>query len=163
MISAATKKNIPVIFDPKLTGLNRARGATAVVFQSRGMQLMQQRMASASIEKLAQEMLVEYGWQAIFVIGGEDGVVLHRADIEPVVHPCRLDMSLQQIGLLDAAAAALGLTFAHQLGLEDGAELVNAACECVLQAEDSEGFVLTKRRLITRLDEIAWQMQISQR
>jgi len=163
LVEAANSAGIPVIFDPKLTGLDRSRGATAVIFQSRGMRLMQQRMAAESIDRLAQDMLEEHDWQAVFVIGGEDGVVLHRPEVESIVHPCRLDVSLQEIGLLDAAAAALGLTFAHGLDLEDGAELVNAACECVLQAEDSREFVLTKRGLITRLDEAAWQMQISQR
>ena len=47
--------------------------------------------------------------------------------------------------------------------MDDGSILVNAACECILQGEDLDSYVLTKKGLTTRLDETAWQMQISQR
>ena len=35
--------------------------------------------------------------------------------------------------------------------------------ECILQAEDAAHFAIDRKTLCTRLDEVAWSMQISQR
>ena len=73
-----------------------------------------------------------------------------------------LDVPMQQIGLHDAAATGLAAALGSGRSLEDAARLANAACECVLAAGPSEE-VLDRRRLSTRLDELAWQLQISDR
>ncbi|MED5272093.1 MAG: PfkB family carbohydrate kinase [Candidatus Thermoplasmatota archaeon] len=163
IISSAKSANVPVIFDPKLTGLPYSNGSDAVLFQSRGMELMRRRLNYETTDETAQHLLEEHKWGGLFVIKGKDGVTLHRLDMDSVTIPCNLSQTLQQIGLLDAAAAALCVSLAHGLDVDDGAVLVNAACECVLQGEDMDGYVLTKKGLATRLDETAWQMQISQR
>ena len=163
IISAAKSANVPVIFDPKLTGLPYSKGSDAVLFQSRGMELMRRRLNYENTDQTAQQLLQENDWGGLFVIGGKDGVTLHRPEKDSLVVPCTLTQTLQQIGLLDAAAAALCVSLTNQLDMDDGAILVNAACECILQGEDLDSYVLTKKGLITRLDETAWQMQISQR
>ena len=163
IISAAKSANVPVIFDPKLTGLPYSKGSDAVLFQSRGMELMRRRLNCENTDETAQQLLKENEWGGLFVIGGKDGVTLHRPEKDSLVVPCTLTQTLQQIGLLDAAAAALCVSLTNQLDMDDGAILVNAACECILQGEDLDSYVLTKKGLITRLDETAWQMQISQR
>ena len=163
IISAAKSANVPVIFDPKLTGLPYSKGSDAVLFQSRGMELMRRRLNCENTDETAQQLLKENEWGGLFVIGGKDGVTLHRPEKDSLVVPCTLTQTLQQIGLLDAAAAALCVSLTNQLDMDDGAILVNAACECILQGEDLDSYVLTKKGLTTRLDETAWQMQISQR
>ena len=163
IISKAKSANVPVIFDPKLTGLPYSKGSDAVLFQSRGMELMRRRLNYENTDQTAQQLLQENDWGGLFVIGGKDGVTLHRPEKDSLVVPCTLTQTLQQIGLLDAAAAALCVSLTNQLDMDDGAILVNAACECILQGEDLDSYVLTKKGLITRLDETAWQMQISQR
>ena len=163
IISAAKSANVPVIFDPKLTGLPYSKGSDAVLFQSRGMELMRRRLNFENTDQTAQQLLQENDWGGLFVIGGKDGVTLHRPEKDSLVVPCTLTQTLQQIGLLDAAAAALCVSLTNQLDMDDGAILVNAACECILQGEDLDSYVLTKKGLTTRLDETAWQMQISQR
>ena len=163
IISKAKSANVPVIFDPKLTGLPYSKGSDAVLFQSRGMELMRRRLNCENTDQTAQQLLQENDWGGLFVIGGKDGVTLHRPEKDSLVVPCTLTQTLQQIGLLDAAAAALCVSLTNQLDMDDGAILVNAACECILQGEDLDSYVLTKKGLTTRLDETAWQMQISQR
>ena len=163
IISCAKSAKVPVIFDPKLTGLPYSHGSDAVLFQSRGMELMRRRLNYESKNETAQHLIKENNWGGLFVIEGKDGVKLHRLDEEVINIPCNLSQTMQQIGLLDAAAAALCVSLSNGLQMSDGAILVNAACECVLQGEDMDGYVLTKKGLSTRLDEIAWQMQISQR
>jgi D-beta-D-heptose 7-phosphate kinase/D-beta-D-heptose 1-phosphate adenosyltransferase len=163
IMSCAKSANVPVIFDPKLTGLPNSYESDAVLFQSRGMELMRRRLNYDTTDETAQHLIEENKWRALFVIGGKDGVTLHRSGMDSITVPCTLSQTLQQIGLLDAAAAALCVSLSQGLDMPDGAILVNAACECVLQGEDMEGYVLTKKGLATRLDETAWQMQISQR
>lgn len=163
IISCAKSAKIPVIFDPKLTGLPYSNGSDAVLFQSRGMELMRRRLNYETTDETAQYLLTENKWGGLFVIEGKDGVTLHRSGTESLTVPCNLSQTLQQIGLLDAAAAALCVSLSNGLDMDDGAVLVNAACECILQGEDMEAYVLTKKGLGTRLDEMAWQMQISQR
>ena len=163
IISCAKSAKIPVIFDPKLTGLPYSNGSDAVLFQSRGMELMRRRLNYETTNETAQHLLDENKWGGLFVIKGKDGVTLHRSGMDSITIPCNLSQTLQQIGLLDAAAAALCVSLSNGLEMDEGAILVNAACECVLQGEDMKGYVLTKKGLGTRLDETAWQMQISQR
>ncbi|RAH15040.1 MAG: hypothetical protein CMB56_003785 [Methanobacteriota archaeon] len=163
IITCAQYNRIPVIFDPKLTGLPYSYGSDAVLFQSRGMELMRRRLNYDTTNETAQHLIEQNNWGGLFVIEGKDGVKLHRLGEDVINVPCSLSQTLQQIGLLDAAAAALCVSFSNGLEMSDGAILVNAACECILQGEDLDGYVLTKKGLSTRLDEIAWQMQISQR
>ncbi len=163
LLDKCKELNIPSICDPKLTGLHRTKGADAILFQSRGMDIMTKRLELPDGKSAANKLLDEYGWGSLFVIGGENGVTLYQPNKNPEHYPCTLSTPLQQIGLLDAAAAALAAGLTIDLTLSDCAILVNAACECILLAEDTASFALTRRALATRLDETAWKLQISQR
>ena len=44
LIEKAKNKEIPIILDPKLTGLEKSRGATIVLFEIRGLELLQRRL-----------------------------------------------------------------------------------------------------------------------
>ena len=154
---------IPSICDPKLTGLHRTKGADAILFQSRGMDIMKKRLELPDRESTANKLLDEYGWSSLFVIGGDQGVTLYQSNKDSEHYPCTLSKPLQQIGMLDAAAAALAAGLTIGLTLSECAIIVNSACECILLAEDSTNFALTQRALATRLDETAWKLQISQR
>ena len=79
LISKANKIGIPVIVDPKLTGLEKCRGASVVIFEKRGMSLLARRIG-LGLEETAQNMLIEYSWEGILVLGGIDGVRLYQRD-----------------------------------------------------------------------------------
>ena len=61
-----------------------------------------------------------------------------------------------------AAATALAAALGHGYSMTDATTLAAAACECVLTAESSQEFV-DKDTLGLWLDELSWQMQISER
>ena len=62
----------------------------------------------------------------------------------------------------DAAATALAVALGNGLQMEDAGLLAAAACDCILTAEASQEFVDIDE-LGTWLDELVWQMQISER
>ena len=64
--------------------------------------------------------------------------------------------------LHDAAATALAVALGNGLPMEDAGLLAAAACDCILTAEASHEFVDIDT-LGTWLDEMVWQMQISER
>jgi len=41
--------------------------------------------------------------------------------------------------------------------------LANAACECILGAERTEAFSLSREDLVDRIGEMTWNLQISKR
>ena len=51
LISAAKEHNVPIIADPKLTGLHRTQGVDWVLFQSKGLELMRRRLAQQQVQK----------------------------------------------------------------------------------------------------------------
>ena len=106
LISKANEIGIPVIVDPKLTGLEKSRGASVVIFEKRGMSLLSRRIGS-DIEEAAQSMLDEYSWEGILVLGGINGVQLYQRDSESILIPCMAPAAEQQIGMHDAAATSL--------------------------------------------------------
>ena len=163
LLSKCKELGIPSICDPKLTGLHRTKGADAILFQSRGMDIMTKRLELPDRESAANRLLDEYGWGSLFVIGGDQGVTLYQPGKTFEHYPCTLTTPLQQIGMLDAAAVALAAGLTMEMSPSECAIIVNAACECILLAEDSSNFALTQRALATRLDETAWKLQISQR
>jgi len=163
LMAKAKEIGVPVICDPKLTGLHRTRGADAVIFESRGLELMRRRLFKATADEAAAELVEEHGWGALLVLGGQNGVDMYKQDGSHLHVGCSLPSPRQQIGLIDAAAVAVVVSHILNLSDLDMAHLVNAACECILQAEDAEHFAIDRRTLCTRLDEIAWSMQISQR
>ena len=59
----------------------------------------------------------------------------------------------------------LQLLFQYQKdsSVEETVLLTNAACECILSAENTESFVISKDDLINRIGEIAWNLQVSKR
>ena len=67
------------------------------------------------------------------------------------------------IGLIDAAAVAITAAVATGLDVHATALLANAASECILGADRTERFVLTRDDLIERMRETAWNLQISKR
>jgi len=163
LIDAASKTGIPVVCDPKLTGLHRTRGADVVLFESRGLELMRRRLSKSTPEEAAEELVAEYGWGALVVLGGQTGLDLYSSEGENIHVDCTLPSPSQQIGLIDAAVVAAIASRILSLTDVDMAHLINAACECILEAEDADHFAIDRRELCTRIDEIAWAMQISQR
>jgi bifunctional ADP-heptose synthase (sugar kinase/adenylyltransferase) len=110
----------------------------------------------------AKSLIEEYGWAAMLVLGGIHGVTLYQAGMEPMHIPCAAPAPVQQIGLHDAAATALATALGNGLSITDAAALAAAACECVLAAEASHEFV-NRTTLGLWLDELAWQLRISDR
>ena len=161
LISKANEIGIPIIVDPKLTGLEKSRGASVVIFEKRGMSLLSRRIGT-DIEEAAQNMLSEYSWEGILVLGGINGVQLYQRDSESILIPCMAPSAEQQIGMHDAAATSLAAALGSGLCLYDAALLASAACECVLSASTAEEYI-DRDTLGLWLDELSWQMRISDR
>ena len=162
VISTANEANVPVICDPKLTGLHRTDGATVALFEIRGLELLRRRNNLKDAEETAAHFIELHDWKGMLVLGGEHGSTLYQKDELPLHLPCLIDVPRQLIGLHDAAVTALACALGEGLSLAEGARLANAACECVLSAEASS-VVLDRKKLMTRLDELAWHFQISDR
>tara|TARA_B100000927_G_scaffold284654_1_gene273833 strand:+ start:16965 stop:18011 length:1047 start_codon:yes stop_codon:yes gene_type:complete len=162
LISSAKKLGIPCIVDPKLTGLSRSSGADVVIFGIRGLELQNKRLMTESLDDAASQLIETYGWGALVVLGGVNGVTLHSSDGTKAFFPCRADAPRQQIGLNDAAATALAAALGNGLNFMDATALSAAACECVLSAKASQEFV-DSRTLQLWLEELSWKMRISDR
>ena len=162
IISAAKQAGLPVIADPKLTGLDRSSGADVALFENRGLNLLARRQGAADQAKAADDLISQYGWQALLVLRGTDGVTLYQADESPFHIPCMSPSAVQQIGLHDAAATALASALGNGLTMIDAATLAAAACDCILAAEASREFV-DKETLRLWIDELSWQLRISDR
>ena len=162
LIDCARKFSIPSIVDPKLTGLERSRGATVVLFEIRGLDLLRRRLMLESAEEAAFSLIKTYDWESMIVLGGIDGVTLYEANGDIDFIPCSAPSPSQQIGLHDAAATALAAALGNNFSMSSAVVLAAAACECVLSAEASHEFV-NRRTLGLWLDELSWQLQISDR
>ena len=163
IIKSAKSKNIPIIADPKLTGLHRTHGVDWIVFQSRGFELMRRRIGEASDDSAAKNLIETYDWKHLVVLSGENGVTIYSAEEETVHAPCTLGELRQMIGLIDAAVVAIAISISNDLDVNNTAILTNAACECILGAEQTDSFVLSREDLINRIGEIAWNLQVSKR
>ena len=161
LISTANKLGIPAIVDPKLTGLDKSRGATVVIFEKRGMSLLSRRIGLDD-DNAAKQLMDEYSWDGILVLGGIHGIDLHQSEGSSVHMPCMAPSAEQQIGMHDAAAASLAAALGSGLSLFDAALLASAACECVLSATSGQDYI-DRATLGLWLDELAWQMRISDR
>ena len=161
LIETANEKGIPVIVDPKLTGLEKSRGATVVIFEKRGMSLLSRRIGLDDNDA-AQRLLKEYSWEGILVLGGIHGIHLHQKDHDSIFMPCMAPSADQQIGMHDAAATSLAAALGSGLGLFDAALLASAACDCVLSASSGRDYI-DRATLGLWLDELSWQMRISNR
>ena len=162
LIDCARKFSIPSIVDPKLTGLERSRGATVALFEIRGLDLLRRRLMLESAEEAAFSLIKTYDWESMIVLGGIDGVTLYEANGNIDFIPCSAPSPSQQIGLHDAAATALAAALGNNFSMSSAVVLAAAACECVLSAEASHEFV-NRRTLGLWLDELSWQLQISDR
>tara|TARA_B100000900_G_scaffold413480_1_gene437581 strand:- start:2160 stop:3212 length:1053 start_codon:yes stop_codon:yes gene_type:complete len=162
LINCAKKNSIPSIVDPKLTGLERSRGATVALFEIRGLDLLRRRLMLESAEEAASSLVKTYNWDSMIVLGGIDGVTLYESDGNIEFIPCSATSPSQQIGLHDAAATALAVALGNQFSMSSAVVLAAAACECVLSAESSHEFV-NRNTLGLWLDELIWQLQISDR
>ena len=162
LIDCARKFSIPSIVDPKLTGLERSRGATVALFEIRGLDLLRRRLMLESAEEAAFSLIKTYDWESMIVLGGIDGVTLYEANGDIDFIPCSAPSPSQQIGLHDAAATALAAALGNNFSMSSAVVLAAAACECVLSAEASHEFV-NRRTLGLWLDELSWQLQISDR
>jgi rfaE bifunctional protein kinase chain/domain len=163
LFAEAKKRNIPVIADPKLTGLHRTEGVEWILFQSHGLELMRRRLAAATGAEAAQKLINQYGWKHLVVLSGEAGVTIYSKDEETVHAPCSLIDLRQMIGIIDAAAVAIAFALSRNLDVESTALLANAACECILAAEQTDAFVLNKESMIHRIGEHVWNLQVSKR
>ena len=161
LMKAAKLADVPIICDPKLTGLHRTHGADWVIFQTRGLDLMAKRLACSNSVEAAEKLVVEHGWKHLVVLGGENGVTIYNSDGTMAFSPCNLESPRGVIGIIDAVGVALAAALTLNLSVEDVAHLANAACECIMGADDQ--FTLTGADLADRLGEVAWNMQISQR
>ena len=65
------------------------------------------RRIGLGLEEAAQNMLIEYSWEGILVLGGIDGVQLYQRDSDSILIPCMAPAAEQQIGMHDAAATSL--------------------------------------------------------
>jgi len=162
LIDCARKFSIPSIVDPKLTGLERSRGATVALFEIRGLDLLRRRLMLESAEEAAFSLIKTYDWESMIVLGGIDGVTLYEANGNIDFIPCSAPSPSQQIGLHDAAATALAAALGNNFSMNSAVVLAAAACECVLSAAASHEFV-NRRTLGLWLDELSWQLQISDR
>jgi len=164
LVAAATEAGIPVISDPKLTGLHRIRGAQVAIMKARGLNLMRRRIGLDVASEAANTILSENDIGSLLVAGGEDGTTLYKSDGTSLHIPCSAANPRQQIGLLDAVNVAMTTALAAGLSPEQGCLLANSACEVILSGDStSMETVLSARALATRLDEVAWSMHISQR
>ena len=141
LIDCARKFSIPSIVDPKLTGLERSRGATVALFEIRGLDLLRRRLMLESAEEAAFSLIKTYDWESMIVLGGIDGVTLYEANGDIDFIPCSAPSPSQQIGLHDAAATALAAALGNNFSMSSAVVLAAAACECVLSAEASHEFV----------------------
>ena len=162
LIMKANEIGIPSIVDPKLTGLDKSKGATVVIFEKRGLSLLARRINERNDEEAGKKLLNQYDWDGILVLGGIDGVYLHHNNGASAHIPCMAPVARQQIGMHDAAAASLAAALGAGLSLHDAALLASAACECVLSASTSKEYI-DSRTLTLWLDELSWQMRISDR
>ena len=163
LFSAAKKGNVPVIADPKLTGLHRTENVDWILFQSQGLELMRRRIGASTGAEAAEKLIQQYNWSHLVVLSGEAGVTIYSADEETVHAPCGLIDLRQMIGLIDAAAVAIAFSQSRGLDVSSTALLANAACECILGAERTDAFVLSKDDLIHRVGEHVWNLQVSKR
>ncbi|MBS72166.1 MAG: hypothetical protein CMO20_04330 [Thermoplasmata archaeon] len=162
LIAKARESEVPVICDPKLTGLHRTVGATVALFEIRGLELLRRRNNLQSAEETAAYFIDKHDWEGMLVLGGEHGSTLYQKDAKPLHIPCLVEVPKQLIGLHDAAVTALACALGDGRTLAEGARLANAACECILAAI-TDRVVLNRRKLKTRLDELSWHFQISGR
>ncbi len=161
LIETANEKGIPVIVDPKLTGLEKSRGATVVIFEKRGMSLLSRRIGLDDNDA-AKRLLEEYSWEGILVLGGIHGIHLHQKEHDSIFMPCMAPTADQQIGMHDAAATSLAAALGSGLDLYDASLLASAACDCVLSASTGRDYI-DRATLGLWLDELSWQMRISDR
>jgi len=162
LISVAKKAGLPVIADPKLTGLDRSEGADVVLFENRGLDLLSRRQGTTDQASAAAALISQYNWGALVVLRGTEGVSLYRDDEDPLHIPCLSPSAVQQIGLHDAAATALAAALGNGLSIIDATTLAAAACDCILAAEASREFV-DRETLRLWIDELSWQLRISDR
>jgi len=163
LFEAANKHGIPVIADPKLTGLHRTEGVDWILFQSQGLELMRRRLGATTGAEAAEKLIVQYNWNHLVVLSGEAGVTIYSAEEDTVHAPCGLVDLRQMIGLIDAAAVAIAFSLSRGLDVHATALLANAACECILGAERTDAFVLSRDDLIHRVGEHVWNLQVSKR
>ena len=163
LFKEAKARGIPVIADPKLTGLHRTEGVDWILFQSQGLELMRRRIGAATGSEAAQKLLIQYNWNHLVVLSGEGGVTIYSREEETVHAPCGLLDLRQMIGLIDAAAVAIAFSLSRGLDVQSTALLANAACECILGAEQTDSFVLSREDLIHRIGEHVWNLQVSKR
>jgi len=162
LISAARDANIPCIVDPKLTGLDKSRGSTVVIFEKRGLSLLTRRAGVSTPDDMAISLIDDFEWGGIVVMGGIDGITLYQSGGKKTQFDCMAPTAQQQIGMHDAAAASLAAALGAGLDLEEAALLASAACDCILAANTGEEYI-DKAVLGLWLDELSWQMQISER
>ena len=163
LIEAARSAGTIIISDPKLTGLHRVKGSDWVLFGGRGLDLLRRRMGVDTAEGAATILMEEHDWDHLLLLGGLDGTTAFHRNGATERFPCMITEARQEIGLHDAAAAALAVGLANGGNATHAGMLANAACECILSADRSNRFTLTKDVLVDRLESMIFQLKISRR
>ena len=163
LIEAARSAGTIIISDPKLTGLHRVKGSDWVLFGGRGLDLLRRRMGVDTAEGAATILMEEHDWNHLLLLGGLDGTTAFHRNGATERFPCMITEARQEIGLHDAAAAALAVGLANGGNATHAGMLANAACECILSADRSNRFTLTKDVLVDRLESMIFQLKISRR
>ena len=141
--------------------VKKATFAAVVIFEKRGLALLARRLGLED-EEAAKSLLDDYAWQGILVLGGIHGINLYQKDTDSIFMPCMAPSAEQQIGMHDAAATSLAVALGSGLSLYDAALLSSAACDCVLSASSGREYI-DRETLGLWLDELSWQMRISDR
>ncbi|HJN55314.1 MAG TPA: PfkB family carbohydrate kinase [Candidatus Poseidoniales archaeon] len=167
LLLAALRKakdaGITTIVDPKLTRLTATSGADIVIFERRGLELLAKRREQVSSRLAAQELLSEFNWGGLLEIRGVDGVAFHRRGESLQEVQGGLVRAEQSLGLHDAAAAALAISKMLDFDTDETLITVNAACELILSRKGQRELTLDRDALAERINELAWDLRISQR
>ncbi|MAK77670.1 MAG: hypothetical protein CL992_00095 [Euryarchaeota archaeon] len=162
-LGKAKEAGIITIVDPKLTRLTATSGADIVIFERRGLELLAKRRELSSPRLVAQELLSEFNWGGLLEIRGVDGVAFHRHGESLQEVQGGLVRAEQSLGLHDAAAAALAISKMLGFDIDETLITVNAACEMILSLKGQRELILDRDSLADRINELAWDLRISQR
>ena len=129
LIGLFRKAGKPVVADPKGRDFGRYKGATVLTpnrkeaGESLGMDCEKETAAAGR----ARNLLAKYGWEALLITRGAEGMSLFRSGRKPLHIPAQARQVFDVSGAGDTVAAVVGLSLASGWGLERAAVLGNLA------------------------------------